>query len=153
MIRYASVESTLKQSLQRVYRTIIRKTASPLANCSTFEHSLVPRPHGRRESGLVSTACACTSGPRKAWEFVFVCKYLIRICLIRFRIIEKQQVRKRFLCTVDMRKVTYVHRRKFQSSHNPTSLKRAAEYLGRPSEQRIRQKSFAATFCLSVFVD
>ena len=62
--------------------------------------SLVPRPRGRREDGLVSTACACASIPRKTWEFVFVCKWsvnLIRIRPIHFRIIEKKQVRKRFL--------------------------------------------------------
>ena len=34
--------------------------------------------------------------------------------------------------TADMR--SNLHRRERQSSHNPTSLKRAAEYLGRPSE-------------------
>ena len=128
--------------------------------------------------GLVSTACACASIPRKPWEFVFVCKWsvkLIRICPIHFRIIEKKQVRKAlsvrgrcletchavrnllhkcpefpFDCldfayagtagkpsplstdTADMR--SNLHRRERQSSHNPTSLKRAAEYLGRPSE-------------------
>ena len=48
--------------------------------------------------------------------------------------------------TADMR--SNLHRRERQSSHNPTSLKRAAEYLGRPSERRIRQKCFAATFWL-----
>ena len=39
--------------------------------------------------------------PRKTWEFVFVCKWsvkFIRIRPIHFRIIEKKQVRKRFLC-------------------------------------------------------
>ena len=46
--------------------------------------------------------------------------------------------------TADMR--SNLHRRECQSSHNPTSLKRAAEYLGRPFELRIRQKCFAATF-------
>ena len=43
--------------------------------------------------------------------------------------------------TADMR--SNLHRRERQSSHNPTSPKRAAEYLGRPSERRI---CFAATF-------
>ena len=60
----------------------------------TVVRSLVPRPRGRREDGLVSTACACASIPRKTWEFVFVCKWsvkLIRIRPIHFRIIEKKQ--------------------------------------------------------------
>ena len=37
--------------------------------------------------------------------------------------------------TADMR--SNLHRRERQSSHNPTSLKRAAEYLGQPCERQI----------------
>ena len=37
--------------------------------------------------------------------------------------------------TADMR--SNLHKRERQSSHNPTSMKRAAEFLGRPSELQI----------------
>ena len=152
--------------------------------------SLLPRPRGRREDGLVSTACTCASIPRKAWEFVFVCKWSVKLIRsytsdslpyhrketsekalsVRVRCLETcHAVRNllhkcpefRFDCldfayagtagkpsplstdTTDMR--SNLHRRERQSSHNPTSPKRAAEYLGRPSERRI---CFAATFWL-----
>ena len=50
------------------------------------QHSLVPRPRGRRKNGLVSTVCACAIIP---WEFVYAWKLSvksIRIRSIYFRI-------------------------------------------------------------------
>ena len=66
---------------------------SPVSDQLSYCGSL--RPHGRRESGLVSTAYACT--PRNTWEFMYVCKWSVKSVPTRpihFCIVERQQVRK-----------------------------------------------------------
>ena len=52
----------------------VRCSLSPLT-WSVSHTSLIPRPHGKRESGLISTACACVPISRKPGNS---CKWLVK---------------------------------------------------------------------------
>ena len=73
-----------------------RQTISAMFSIATTlqqpQHSLVPRPRGRRKNGLVSTVCACAIIPSTTWEFVYAWKLSVKSIRIRpiyFRIIER----------------------------------------------------------------